>query len=168
MPDCPECGRPIDAHNRHIRLTYPDPVAMTEKREHADGFWMSHLDPKTSVMMQAQGVGAFMRARLPIHLFGGYTVTYDLWLSIEPDDLQHVSQVWDTPEYMSLVVEGVLANAVPPWGLLQTPVRARVRDRRHTPYCDFSKNNDLARVIANEWAHDDVLAALDSRDDAAE
>ncbi|MBV9870675.1 MAG: DUF2199 domain-containing protein [Frankiaceae bacterium] len=164
MADCPECGRPIDAHNRHIRLTYPDPIAMTEDRENADGFWMSHADAKTSVMMQAQGIGAFMRARLPVHLFGGYTVTYDLWLSIEPADLQYVSQIWDKPEYMQLVVEGVLANAVPPWGLLQAPVRARVRDRRHTPYCDFSKYNDLARVIANEWAHEEVLAALDAQE----
>jgi hypothetical protein len=161
MTDCAECGRPIDAHNRHIRLTYPDPVAMTEDREHAPNFWMSHVDPKTSVMMQAPGIGAFVRARLPVHLFGGFIVTYDLWLSVEPDALQVAAAIWDQPEYMSLVLEGALANAIPPWGLLAAPVRARVRDRRHSPYCDFSKSNDLARVIANEWAHEEILAALE-------
>jgi len=166
MSDCPECGRPIKAHNRHIRLTYPDAIAMTEERETAPGFWMSHSDPKTSVMMQAQGVGSFVRARLPVHLVGGFTVTYDLWLAIAPDDLQFVAGIWDKPDYMTLVIEGGFANSVPPWGMLQSPIRAIVRDRRQPPYCDFSKDKQVARVLAFEWAHEDVLAPLDSHDPA--
>jgi hypothetical protein len=147
--------------DRHIRLTLPDPVAVTAQREHAPGVWMSHLDAKTSVMMQVPEVGAFVRALLPVQLASGDTVTYGVWLSVAPDDLQTMAAIWDGPDYMGVVIDGVLANAVPPWGLLATPVRAVVKNRRHTPYCDSSPHPELARVLDQTWPDADVVAALD-------
>jgi len=155
------CGRATDSHDRNIRFTLPDPVAVTELRELSPGTWMSHLDARTSVMMQVDNIGAFVRALLPVRLSGGHTVTFGVWIGVHPDDLQQAVQIWDDPAYLSLVVEGRLANAVPPWGLLAAPVRAVVRDRRSTPYCDSSTDPQLTRVLAEEWPHEDILLALE-------
>ncbi len=46
------------------------------------------------------------------------------------------------------------------WGLLGAPARAQVQDDDQTPYICESIDHGLSRVIAEEWAHDDVLAAL--------
>ena len=69
--DCPSCGRPPDAHDRHLRFTLPDPVLATEERERAPGAWLSHDDASASVMRQIPGVGPFVRCLLPVHLTGG-------------------------------------------------------------------------------------------------
>jgi hypothetical protein len=159
--ECAMCGRPTDSHTRNIRFTLPDPVAVTELRDQAPGTWMSHLDATTSVMMQVDGIGAFVRALLPVQLEDGGSVTFGVWLAVHPHALQQISQVWDTAEYMSLVIEASLANSVPPWGLLAAPVRAVVRDRRHTPYCDSSPDETLSRVLSEAWPHETVLAAIE-------
>jgi hypothetical protein len=149
------------AHDRHLRFTLPDPVAVTEEREHAPGAWMSHRDAKTSVLMQINGLGAFVRALLPIQLTGGYTVTYGVWISVHPDDLQKAADVWDTPAYANLGVLGVLANSIPPWGLLAAPIHASVRSRQHTPYCDVSPNERVAKLLGEQWPHDVVLNGIE-------
>jgi hypothetical protein len=133
--------------DRHVRFTLPDPVAASEQRETAPGVWMSHIDAKTSVLMQVPEIGAFVRALLPVLKPDGSTTTYGVWLSVYPDVLQVASDVWDTPDYLTMVFDGVLANAIPPWGLLAAPVHAVVRNRRHTPYCESSTDETLTRVL---------------------
>src|SRR2546423_14679769 len=44
-----------------------------------------------------------------------------------------------------------------PWGLLAAPVSAVVRDPNHTPYCVSSPEPMLARVLTEEWPHEDLL-----------
>lgn len=61
---CELCGRPIDAHNRHVRFTLPDPVLAASPP--SDDIWLSHDDAATSVMMQVRHVGLFVRALLPV------------------------------------------------------------------------------------------------------
>jgi hypothetical protein len=158
---CDVCGRATDDHDRHIRFTLPDPVLETVRREHTEGTWMSHRDPQTSVMMQVPGIGAFVRALLPVRLNGDHAVTFGVWLAVHPDDLQEISAVWDSPEYLDLEIDGILANAVPPWGLLAEPVHAVVRERSHTPYCESSDNELFARVLNEEWTHDAVLGPIE-------
>ena len=156
---CAMCGRPLEAHNRHVRFTFPDPVleASEEDRRNA---WQSETDAKRAVMMQVPNVGAFVRALLPIRLSGGYTLTFGLWLAVHPDDLQRAARLWWSPEYAKLTLDGWLGNAVPPWGLLAAPITAVVRDPDQTPYCDRSTHPILARVLAEEWPHEDVLSSL--------
>jgi hypothetical protein len=80
-------------------------------------------------MMQVPGLGAFVGALLPVRLTGGHTVTYGVWVSIDPRDLQRALAVWWQPEYAGLTLDGVLANALLPVRLGLTPFS----DVRHDP-----------------------------------
>jgi hypothetical protein len=150
----------LDAHDRHVRFRFPSPVLDRSQDGLPDGTWLSHEDPGTSVMMQVPGVGAFVRALLPVQLTGGHTVTYGVWVGIHPDDLQRAFGVWWQPEYTGLTVDGALANALQPWGLLAAPVRLAVRDSEQTPYCVHSPDPLLSRVLTETWPHPEILDAL--------
>jgi hypothetical protein len=150
------------ATDRHLRFTLPDVVAATTDREHAAGAWLSHRDARTSVMMQVPDVGAFVRSSLEVRLSDHSTVTFGVWLSVHPEALQIAHEVWDQPAYLALTIDGVLANAVPPWGMLAAPVHAVVRDRRHTPYCESSSDPLLTRVLTHEWPTHTIVTALDA------
>ncbi|MFD7156473.1 hypothetical protein ACFV9C_17870 [Kribbella sp. NPDC059898] len=160
MPDCPTCGRALDAHDRHHRFTLPTPVLDLPDREHTPGTWLSHGTPQESVMMQVPGAGAFVRALLPVRLDGGFQITYGVWLGIHPDQLPQTFAVWWEPEYADLRLDGVLANEIAPWGLFPTPAIATVRDPDHTPYITSSPDPLLVKVLTHTWPHEDVLAHL--------
>lgn len=70
---CPTCGRPVDAHDRHVRFRLPDPVLAVPDQERTEGTWLSHADANQSVMMMVPTVGTFVRSLLPVRLTGGYT-----------------------------------------------------------------------------------------------
>jgi hypothetical protein len=148
--------------DRQIRFTLPDVVAASTERELTPGTWMSHRDARAAVMMQVPDLGAFVRALLPVQLSDHSTVTFGVWLSVLPEALQVAQEVWDSPDYLAMTIDGVLANAVPPWGLLATPVHAAVRERRHTPYCESSPDPLLTRVLTHEWPRHTIVTALDS------
>jgi len=154
------CGRPLDAHDRHVRFRLPEPVLATAAQEHTPGTWLSHDSAQSSVMMQIPSVGAFVRALLPVKLTGGHTVTYGVWAAIDPRQLQRVFAVWWTPEYKDLRLDGLLANSIRPWGLLAAPVSLAVRDPEQTPYCSASTDQQLSRVLSEQWPHEDILDSL--------
>jgi hypothetical protein len=151
---CPTCGRSLDAHDRHVRFQLPDPVLDVPAEQREARTW------RNDVMMQVQGVGAFVRALLPVRLSAGHRVTFGVWLGVPPDELQRAFREWWTPTYVDLVLDGFLANDVRPWGLLAKPARAVVRDPDHTPYVDSSDDDLLRQVLTDEWPHDYVLGAL--------
>ena len=155
---CPTCGRPIDEHNRHVRLVLPDPVLDVPPDERASRTWGS--DP----LIQVQGVGAFVRVLLPIHLTGGSSLTVGTWLAIDPRLLRSVWENWETPAYSTMVLDGYLANAIPPWGasVLGAPTTAAVEDPSQYPYVSSSSQSDLNALLANEWPHNEILAAYSS------
>jgi hypothetical protein len=138
------CGRPVEAHDRHVRFRLPEPVLKSTAQDKALGSWLSHDTAEASVMMQIPSVGAFVWALLPIGLTGGYTVTYGVWVGIDPRELQRAFAIWWEPKYKDLRLEGFLANSIQPWGLLAAPVRLTVRDPQHTPYCAGSSHAQLA------------------------
>lgn len=111
-------------------------------------------------MMQVPRLGPFVRALLPVRLTGGHTVTYGVWVSISPSDLQRAFGVWWQPEYAELRLNGVLANALRPWGLLAAPVALAVRDPEQAPYCEGSPDPLLSRVLTEQWPHADIIDAL--------
>jgi hypothetical protein len=157
---CAQCGRVLDAQDRHVRFGLPDPVLDRSRAGLPDGTWMNHADPRTSVMMQVPTLGAFVRALLPVRLTGGHIVTYGVWVGIDPRDMQRAFAVWCQPEYTGLVLKGVLANALQPWGLLGAPVSLVVRDPDQTPYCAESPDPLLSRVLTEQWPHADIIHAL--------
>ncbi|QIG39394.1 DUF2199 domain-containing protein [Microbacterium sp. 4R-513] len=156
---CVHCGAPIDLHDRDLRFTHPEPVLRALDISPSD-IWMTGKDAAESVLMQVQGLGAFVRALLPVQLTGGYAVTYGVWVAIDAADLPHVIDVWWKPEYAELQLEGTLANVVEPWGLYGLRVSLRVLDDDHTPYYVASPDTTLAAVISNEWDHATILDTL--------
>jgi hypothetical protein len=94
MAACEICGRPTDAHDRHVRFRLPDPVVNTQLQDRAPGTWQTAQNANDSVMMQVPDVGPFVRALLPVRLTGGFTVTYGVWVGVHPDDLQRAFKVW--------------------------------------------------------------------------
>jgi hypothetical protein len=95
---CTLCGRPTNEHDRHIRFRLPEPVLDIPEAKRATRTWGN------GVLMQVEGVGAFVRILVPVHLTGGYTVTFGAWLGVHPDDLPHVHAVWETDSYKDLVL----------------------------------------------------------------
>jgi hypothetical protein len=153
-PDlCLLCSHELDLHDQHVRFTLPQPVLDLPDREHTPGAWLSHETARESVMMQVPDAGAFVRALLPIKLVEGHTITYGVWLAIDPRHLGQIFSVWWEPEYVNLRITGWLANSVPPWGMLAAPVDAVVRNVEHTPYCERSGDSTLDRVLNDEWPH---------------
>ena len=153
---CPTCGRPTDEHNRHVRFTLPDPVRAVPTEDLARRTWGS------DVMMQVEGIGAFIRILVPIRLTDGYTVTFGAWLGVHPDDLRRAYEVWTTEKYLDLVFDGVLANGLPPWidETYRQPLLASVLTMDQIPYADGSDDTFVASLLTEEWAHDVVLPYL--------
>lgn len=160
-PTCELCGRSIEEHNRHVRFRLPDPVLHLPDQERTAGTWLCGDDnPARAVLMQVPEVGAFVRVLVPVHLTGGYTVTFGAWLGVHPEDLRRAFEVWWEPNYSSLTLDGRLANALPIWGLLTAPAHAAVIDADASPYVVGSSDPAFAAVLAEQWPHDDLLAAL--------
>jgi hypothetical protein len=154
------CGRPLEVHDRHVRFVKPDPVLDARDQDRVNGAWLSHADAGSSVMMQIPGVGSFVRALLPVDLTGGYTVTFGVWVGVDPDELQRAFAVWWEPAYKDLRLSGRLANAIGPWGLLAASVELEVLDPAQSPYCVASSDPMLAKVLRTQWPHEDLLASL--------
>lgn len=156
MTACAFCARPLDEHNRHLRFKLPQPVLAVPEGERAERSWGN------DVLLQVQGVGAFVRVLVPVRLTGGFTVTFGAWLSVHPDDLRRAYAAWPTPEYASLRLDGVLANMLPSWEqeTYTKPLSAAVVDPEHAPYAESSPDDFMARVLADEWPHDLVLGAI--------
>jgi hypothetical protein len=74
--------------------------------------------------------------------------------------LQRAFAVWWQSEYAELKLDGALANALQPWGLLAAPVSLAVRDPEQSPYCVDSPDPLLSRVLTEQWPHPEVLDAL--------
>jgi hypothetical protein len=115
---------------------------------------------ETEVMMQVEGVGAFVRALLPVRLDGGHRLTFGLWLAVEPEDMHRALDMWWAPSYPDLVLDGFIGNHVPPWDLVGKPVQAVVRDPGETPYLDTSTDHEVTHVLMDSWPHDYVMNAL--------
>ena len=115
-------------------------------------------------LIQVQGVGAFVRVLLPIRLTGGFSLTVGTWLAINPALLRSVWETWETTAYSTMVLEGFLANKIPPWGasVLGAPTTAVVRDPSQNPYLSSSPQPDLNAVLSNEWPHNEILDAYNS------
>lgn len=158
---CSSCGRAVSAHDRHIRFFLPDPVLAAPDAERTPGTWMAGDDPGGSDMLQVPGIGCFIRALLPVRLTQGHTLTFGIWLGVDPRLFPAIFETWWEPEFRDLQLHGLIANTVPPWGLLGTPVEATVRDPGQVPYCVRSDHPELHGVLNDEWPHEPVFAALE-------
>jgi hypothetical protein len=121
---------------------------------------MSHETSRESVMMQVDGVGAFVRALVPVHLTDGYLVTFGVWTKTSPEDMRRAFDEWWAPNYVDLAIDAELANELAPWSVLGAPIHLTVRDPDETPYATSSSHAEMTQVLADTWPHDVVLAGL--------
>lgn len=157
---CELCGRALEEHDRDVRFRLPEPVLRLPDQERTEGTWLSEPDPNVAVMMQVPNVGAFVRCLLPVHLSGGYSLRFGVWLGIHPDDLKRAFNQWWEPTYDTLTFDGRLANRLPIWNLYDTPAHAEVVEADATPFIVSSESAELEHVLTDEWPHEDVLSAL--------
>jgi hypothetical protein len=155
---CPSCGRPLDEHDRHVRIALPDPVLAVPAEQRAARTWGA--DP----LMQVQGVGAFVRVLLPIRLTGAASLTVGTWLGIDPGRLTGVWERWETDAYATLELDGYLANAIPPWGdqVFGSPATGAVIDPSSFPYLRTSSEPVLDSILTRAWPHEEILEAYAS------
>ena len=141
-----------------MRLLLPDPVLAVPPDERATRTWGQ--DP----LLQVQGIGAFVRVLLPIRLSEASALTVGTWLAINPDRMRSVWEMWETPGYATLELDGYLANAIPPWGdqVLGSPASAKVRDPSSFPYLRASCEPVLDSILTRTWPHEEILEAYAS------
>jgi len=156
MEDCPNCGRPREEHNRHIRFKLPEPVLAIPEEDRKAITWGN------DVLMAVKDLGSFVRILIPIKLSGGYTVTYSAWLSVHSSDLKRAWEVWTDDAYVDLKLFGYLANKLPTWEVetFTKPLQAAVLNVEHTPYAVDSSDEFMRRLIHDEWPHEEILAAI--------
>nr|WSX78429.1 DUF2199 domain-containing protein [Streptomyces sp. NBC_00899] len=111
-------------------------------------------------LLEAEGVGCFVRVLLPLSLTGGTSLVVGTWLRVGEADFGAAQRSWESFGYEGMVLAGTLANAVPPFEdeLLHAPVTVGVRDRDELPYVTGSERPGVACVLATVWDRDHVLS----------
>lgn len=110
-------------------------------------------------LLEAEGVGCFVRVMLPLALSGDTWLAVGTWVRVGEADFGAAQRGWESFGYEEMVLAGTLANAVAPFGdeLLHAPVTVGVRDRDDLPYVIGSDRPGVARVLATVWDRDHVL-----------
>jgi len=158
---CAQCGRPLDAHDRHVRFRLPDVVVSAGIELHDESVWMTDPDPDRAVMLRVEGVGRFVRVLLPVQLHDGFSVTFGTWVDVAGDaQFRDIIDVWWSDRYGSYSFTGALSNDLPLWGSCGSAVTARVLDPDQTPYIVASADATLQAVLTRSWPHDELLSAL--------
>lgn len=154
LPDCSCCGAPLDPVDLDIRSELPDAFLALPPSERATAWGNRDFQ-------RIEGVGGFLRCLMPVHLTGGGSVTYSVWLKLDDDQLRHANQVWNEPSYADLKLQGEVANGIKPWpALLSEPAGAEVRDEGTLPYLVAAPDTLLSRVLTEEWDRDEVLSLI--------
>jgi hypothetical protein len=78
---------------------------------------------------------------------------------VSEDDLRATFDLFWSPEYATLQLNGHLANAIKPWDVLGAPVQAKVHDPDTLPECTGSDHQAMHQMMTQEWPHAAVLAA---------
>jgi hypothetical protein len=156
-PTCSTCGRPIDAHDRHVRFALPD-VLVKPPRD-----WRRKIGG-TESLIEVRDVAGFVRVLLPVSLSDDARLTIGTWLRVEPSVLKVIRSVFEREEYIDLAFDGELANGIYPWGpeLLGAAAHATVKNKNEIPYLSSSTDALLQRVLTDEWPHEEVFAAFAS------
>jgi hypothetical protein len=154
VPTCSCCGAPTPDDKRiDVRFGLPDVVFGGDERarRHPEGL---------QALLEVDGHGSFIRCLLPIRLTDAMELVIGTWLRITDADLARAAQVWETPAYGDLVLQGTLANAVRPWGddLLHAPVTVAVQNDGEIPYVTAAHSPAVTEILTNVWNRHYVLS----------
>jgi hypothetical protein len=159
------CGGELDPEHPGFELSLPHLVAELSEEERA-----ARVRVDTGVMMVADGVGNFLKVRLPIPLDDGRTVVYLLWIYLKAEAIEEVVARVHDDTLPGHRFEGLLCNVFGPWGeeVLRAPVvlegQPVVREGR-VPYCEVVESGHplLSKVLTDRWPAEFVLGERDPR-----
>jgi hypothetical protein len=78
VPGCSCCGEPLDGVDLDIRSSLPDAILALPAEQRASAWGNSDFQ-------RIEGVGGFLRCLMPVHLTGGASVTYSVWLKLDDE-----------------------------------------------------------------------------------
>ena len=146
---CPDCGRKVSGLDREVTFGFPDEVfalSDDERVRRVAGFGKSFVTLDSDRF--------FLRVLLPVQLDIGREFRFGVWIEVSKREYKRIWDLWDEPEYSTVSVEGVLANAVPPWAdaIGGAPCMAAARNATDALYLESSTQPALARVLTTPWA----------------
>jgi hypothetical protein len=145
---CSVCGSPLGAHPRDVRFSWPDPVLDSGVDLDGGEVWMAGPAVQESDLLAVRSVGCFVRALLPVALEHGQIVTFGVWVGVSPEDFQRAVDGWHTLDYAQMRFDGLLANRIPPWDVIGSPIRIEVIDPSRRPWSTSSPDPTLGRLLS--------------------
>ncbi|GHF20314.1 hypothetical protein GCM10014715_88610 [Streptomyces spiralis] len=157
------CGGELDPEHPGFELPLPHLVAELSEEERA-----KRVRVDTGAMMVADGVGNFLKVRLPIPLENGRTVVYLVWIYVKARVIEEIVARVHDDTLPGHRFEGLLCNAIGPWGeeVLRAPVVLEgqpIKKEGRVPYCEVveSAHPLLAKVLNDRWPAEFVLGKHD-------
>jgi hypothetical protein len=153
------CGDEPDPDHPGFEFPLPHLVAELSEEERA-----KRLRVDTGALMVADGVGNFLKVRLPIPLDDGRTVVYLAWVALRAEVIEDVVARTNAGTLPGHRFEGLLCNAIGPWAeeVLRAPVvlvGQPVKREGRVPYCEVVESGDplLSRALSERWPAEFVL-----------
>ncbi|MGV9249042.1 DUF6348 family protein [Streptomyces sp. NPDC003710] len=160
-----ECGRHLDPEHPGFELPLPHLIAELSEEERT-----RRVRADTGAIMIAEGVGNFLKVRLPIRLEDGRTVVYLVWICLQAWVIKEFTKRVHNKTLAGHRFEGLLCNAIGPWGeeLLRAPVVLRgqqINEDGSVRYCEVVESSHplLSKVLHGLWSAEFVLGDRDPR-----
>ncbi|WP_152645058.1 DUF6348 family protein [Kitasatospora griseola] len=150
--DC-ACGRRLDPEHPAFALALPHPVAELSEEERR-----RRVTTNTGPVIVAEGLGNFLKVRLPVRLDDGRTVVHFVWVSLPAAVIEDFAQRVHRDDLAGHRFEGLLCNAVGPWGedVLHAPVvlgGQRINEDGSVQLSEVLESSDplLAKILGETW-----------------
>lgn len=150
--DC-DCGGHLDPEHPGFDLALPHLIAELSEEERR-----RRIQSDTGAIIIAQGVGNFLKVRLPIRLDDGRTVVYLAWVYLQAAVIDDFVQRVHNKNVADHQFEGLLCNAIGPWGedVLRAPVvlgGQRINEDGSVRRSEVLASSDplLSKVLSDTW-----------------
>ncbi|MEV7867795.1 DUF6348 family protein [Streptomyces sp. NPDC088124] len=150
--DC-DCGGNLDPEHPGLDLALPHLVAELSEEERR-----RRVKSDTGAIIIAEGVGNFLKVRLPIRLDDGRTVVYLAWVYLQAAVIDDFVQRVHNDDLAGHRFEGLLCNAIGPWGedVLRAPVvlgGQRINEDGSVRRSEVLESGDplLSKVLSETW-----------------
>ncbi|MGW8503717.1 DUF6348 family protein [Streptomyces sp. CLCI03] len=158
-----DCGGTLDPERPGFAHPLPHLIGELSPAEQAE-----RVTVDTGAVMVAEGVGNFLKVRLPIRLDDGRTVVHLAWVRLAAEVIEDYTRRVHAGTLEGHRFEGRLGNAVEPWGeeLLHAPVllggqREEAGGSIRPSEVLDSEHPLLARILRESWPAAFVLGDRD-------
>ncbi|MFF5019799.1 DUF6348 family protein [Streptomyces sp. NPDC001165] len=158
--DCAcDCGGHLDPKHPGFDLALPHLVAELSEEERR-----RCVKSDTGAIIIAEGVGNFLKVRLPIRLHDGRTVVYLAWVYLQAAVIDDFVQRVHNDNLAGHRFEDLLCNAIGPWGkdVLRAPVvlgGQRINEDGSVRRSEVLESSHplLSKVLSETWSAAFVL-----------